>query len=119
MGGRVTARSAAISWHHQHEAADRRTQIVCEEHGIDITSHRVRQLCLADWVVNDVIVALDCQIYDTLTRIKPLSSEAKIVLFASPKGIHDPFFGGRTGFEKMFREIDNGMIPFLESINVL
>lgn len=117
--GKVNVDSAAISWHHRDEAPDKRTQDICIKNGIDISGHRSRQIRWDDWILNDVIVALDNKIYETLQQMKPANSKAKLVLFSPPFGLHDPYFGGRTGFVKMFKDIDNGMLPFLEHIKAM
>ena len=110
----INVDSAAISSHHRNESPDERTQQICLKNGIDISKHRARQIRADDWILFDIIVALDENIFQTLTQMKPTNSHSKLVLFAPPKGIHDPYFGGRTGFKRMYDEIDKGMLPFLK-----
>ena len=114
----VTVDSAAISSHHRNESPDERTQQICRKNGIDISNHRARQIRRDDWLLFDYIIALDENIYSTLEQMKPSDSKSNLVLFSPPNGIHDPYFGGRTGFKKMFDEIQSGMIPFLEQNNI-
>lgn len=113
VGDSIKVDSAAISFHHRNESPDERTQDICMKHNIDVSSHRSRQIRRDDWMLFDVIAALDKNNFDALKQMQPSDSKAKLVLFSPPDGIHDPYFGGRTGFAKMFDEIYNGMIPFL------
>lgn len=116
--GAIIADSAAISAHHRNESPDERTQAVCLKHNVDISNHRARQIRADDWVLFDYIVALDEAIYNTLLQMRPQNAKGQVVLYAPPHGIHDPYFGGRTGFSKMFDDIVSTMPQFLQQNNI-
>ena len=110
--------SAAISSHHRNESPDERTQAICLKHNVDISQHRARQIRADDWLLFDFVVALDENIYKTLIQMKPINSKAQVLLYAPPHGIHDPYFGGRTGFSKMYQDIVSTMPEFLKQNNI-
>ncbi|EAY00520.1 low molecular weight phosphotyrosine protein phosphatase, putative [Trichomonas vaginalis G3] len=116
--GSVMVDSAAISSHHRNESPDERTQAICLKHNVDISQHRARQIRADDWLLFDFVVALDENIYKTLIQMKPINSKAQVLLYAPPHGIHDPYFGGRTGFSKMYQDIVSTMPEFLKQNNI-
>ena len=112
--GEVEAHSASTSSWHRNECPDERSQEICQKHGIDISGHRARPIRNDDWEYFDVIAALDPNVYKVLESMKPSDDvKAKLVLFNSPNGVADPYYGGRLGFQKMFTQIYNTMGQFL------
>ncbi|EAY05694.1 low molecular weight phosphotyrosine protein phosphatase, putative [Trichomonas vaginalis G3] len=110
--GSIKTDSAGISNHHVNEQADERVFEIVSQHGIDISKHRARQIRADDWMLFDYIVALDQKVYDVLLNMRPNTSISKVVLYGN---IRDPYFCGRTGFHKMYEEIETVMPKFLES----
>ena len=115
----INIASAGTSRWHRNECPDDRSQEICLKHGIDISGHRARQIRSDDWRIFDVIAALDETVYETLISLRPENANAKVVLFNSPKGIADPYYGGRTGFQKMFDQIFHCMKSFLEENSLM
>ena len=113
IGDYVHAESCSTSSWHRNECPDERSQEICIKHGIDISGHKSRVIRNDDWSRFDVIAALDENVLQTLQTMKVADSKAKLVLFNSPEGIPDPYYGGRRGFQKMFNQIDEVMLPFL------
>ena len=111
--------SASTSSWHRNEGPDERAQEICLKHGIDITGHRSRPIRSDDWSRFDIIAALDDSCFQTLEQAKPSDAHAKVVLFNPPNGIADPYYGGRTGFQKMFDQIFKTMQNFLEDNDLL
>ena len=112
--GEVDAQSASTSSWHRNECPDERSQEICQKHGIDISGHRARAIRNDDWEYFDVIAALDQKVLETLSGMRPQNSTAKLLLFNAPDGVGDPYYGGRTGFQKMFQQIYNAMGDFLK-----
>jgi protein-tyrosine phosphatase len=111
--GAVRAESAGSCGYHVGEPPDERTQRVCRENGIDISTKRARQIRLDDWTKFTVIAALDHSIRSDLEKLRPPGATAKLVLFNAPGGIEDPYFGKIEGFRRMFQTIAKAMQPFL------
>jgi protein-tyrosine-phosphatase len=112
-GDKLIVASASTSPTHVNETADDRTIDVCSKHGIDIRSHRAKQMTSFDWSQFDVVAALDDNVLSILNRLKPADTKAMVVLFNQPDGIADPYYGGRVGFQKMFDQISEKMKPCL------
>lgn len=112
---RIKSDSAAISAHHVNEQADERAIEIVKEHGIDMSQHRVRQIRYDDWLLYDYIVALDKKVYNALKNMKPNTSKTHIVLLGD---IKDPYFSGRSGFQKMYDEIAKSMPSFMAQNNL-
>lgn len=117
--GDVDAQSASTSSWHRNECPDERSQEICQKHGIDISNHRARAIRNDDWEYFDVIAALDQKVLETLSEMRPPNSTAKLLLFNSPDGVGDPYYGGRSGFQKMFQQIYNAMGNFLLDNNLI
>ena len=109
----ILVESASTSSYHRNECPDERSQDICMKHGIDISGHRARSLRSDDWSRFDVIAALDDNVFQILQGARPADAKAKLVLFNPPNGIADPYYGGRSGFKKMFNQISEAMMPFL------
>ena len=109
----ILVESASTSSYHRNECPDERSQDICMKHGIDISGHRARSLRSDDWQRFDVIAALDENVFQILQGARPADAKAKLVLFNPPNGIADPYYGGRSGFKKMFNQIAEAMMPFL------
>ena len=117
--GEVDAQSASTSSWHRNECPDERSQEICQKHGIDISGHRARAIRNDDWEYFDVIAALDQKVLETLSEMRPPNSTAKLLLFNAPDGVGDPYYGGRSGFQKMFQQIYNAMGDFLLNNNLI
>lgn len=111
--------SAGTSSFHQHESPDERAQEICNKFDIDISSHRSHLIRATDWSRYNVIAALDDNILQILKSKQPTDSKAKLVLFNAPNGIADPYYGGRTGFRKMFDQLHESMSKFLKDNDLI
>lgn len=116
---KIKISSSAIAQFHLNESPDFRIQNVCFKNGIDISNHRAKLIRKTDWFQYNFIVALDPHVFDVLQRMKPLDSNAKILLFNAPNGIVDPYYDGKMAFVKMFREIQMNMEKFLIENNIV
>lgn len=116
---KIKVSSAAMTYFHLNESADSRIQKVCAKNGIDISHHRSKQMRKIDWYTYDYIVALDDEIFQILQETKPPICKSRILLFNTPYGICDPYYGGRIAFSQMFNEIKINMEPFLRENNLV
>ena len=111
----ITVDSAGTCGFHSGQSPDTRSQKVCKENGVNIGTHRARQVTRNDWTKFTVLAALDQSVYDTLKGQRPSNATAKLALFNAPKGIDDPYYGGQDGFNRMYKEIEAAMPEFLRS----
>jgi protein-tyrosine-phosphatase len=87
---------------------------VCQENGIDITSHERRCFEIEDWNRWSVLAAVDPGIYSWIEQTEPAQITAKLVLFAGPDGVDDPFGGTLETYRAMFRTVQGAMESFLK-----
>lgn len=106
--------SAATGVWHVGEMPDVRARRVAHKHGLDIGSCIARQLCEADFVRFDHIIALDAGHLRALRRLAPESKKDKIRLLLDyvperqGEEISDPFYGKEVDFETAWQEIALG-----------
>ena len=104
--------SAGTGDYHIGQPPDARSVLVAEKNGLDITEQRCRQFIPEDFDKFDLIFAMDKNNYDNVVALA--SSERDIkkvkllleVLNTSTKEVPDPYFGGKSGFEVIYRMID-------------
>ncbi|WP_106754554.1 low molecular weight protein-tyrosine-phosphatase [Pannonibacter carbonis] len=112
--------SAGTGAWHQGEAPDPRSIAVAARHGIDISGQKARQVIGADFSRFDLILAMDGSNLSDLKRMMPAQATATVRLFldAPPCDVPDPYYGGPTGFETVFRMVEDGARRVAEEIGI-
>ena len=114
--------SAGTGNYHLGQPPDRRAIAAAAQRGIDIGGLRARQVIPFDIERFDYIIAMDRDnVYD-LEAIAPLGARGKIRLFMefakhrqSPN-IPDPYYGGRSGFDRALDMIEDASRGLLADI---
>jgi protein-tyrosine phosphatase len=109
----VRVASAGIAVVVPGKSADWRSHSICLENNINISEHKTRKMARTDWTNFSVIAGLDPIVMTTLTRWRPPTATAKLVLFNAPNGVDDPYFGDYDAFREMFQVIHHEMPRFL------
>ncbi len=119
----LTVDSAGTAAYHSGERPDRRSQEVAKKHGIDISGQRARQFERSDFEVFDRIFVMDPSNYDNVVSLASNNKEAKKVELILNKlypgkdlPVPDPYYGGRDGFENVFRMLDASCEKIIEEI---
>lgn len=132
LGERVDLRveSAGTDAYHVGEEADERTVEVCRRHGVPI-SCVARRLRPSDYTSFDYILAMDSGHLGYMTRShRPASNDAgrhaHIALFgaydpslapgAKAQSIADPYYGGKSGFERSYEQCVTYASGFLDHL---
>jgi protein-tyrosine phosphatase len=109
------------SWH-VGERADARSTLIAEQHGIELDS-RARQVQPEDFERFDYIIAMDRDNLHTLERMSETNgSGARIELLrryeAERDGdeVPDPYYGGASGFESVFKMVKRSCSGLLERL---
>lgn len=96
------------SWH-IGDAPDSRSIEVAHRNGVDISKQRARQLQAKDLDDFDLILAMDAQNYQDISRIATTAEQREkiklITSFAYPnknKAVPDPYYGKMKNFEEVF-----------------
>jgi len=104
----VQVDSAGTHAYHVGEPPDRRAQEAARRRGVDLSSLRARRIAPEDFAHFDYILAMDQDNYLSLLEICPPGYEGKLQLYMdyAPelriREVPDPYYGGPTGFERVF-----------------
>lgn len=97
------------------KAADHRAVATARANGIDISSHRARQVRLDDFSKFDMIVAMDRQNAANLCKTAPPHLKHKVRLLGEDTEIADPYHGNEAGFRTAFTMIEQGCMELIRS----
>jgi len=113
LGLKVEADSAGFETFHRGDPADRRSVAVAAEHGIDLTRHIARMFTVRDFDQYDRIYVMDRVNYnDVMGLARDTADEQKVdfilnlVTPGEDRVVPDPWYGGKEGFEKVFRMLE-------------
>lgn len=106
--------SAGTSRGHKGEAPDKRSIAVAKKHDIDISEQRSRALTDADFEEFDYIYVMDGSNYnDVINRTITDEQKAKVIkimdeVFPGENlDVPDPYYGGKSGFDNVYRMLDH------------
>jgi protein-tyrosine phosphatase len=112
--------SAGTGGWHVGEAPDRRSVEVAARHGIDISAQQARKFVAGDLERFDEVLYMDlinltaiCQLGAGPARVGLLLDE---VAGSSGDQVPDPYYGGRDGFEQVFRMVDQACGSLLDRV---
>ncbi|MCG6868009.1 MAG: low molecular weight phosphotyrosine protein phosphatase [Gammaproteobacteria bacterium] len=114
--------SAGTHAYHIGHPPDTRAQSAAESRGYDIRSQRARQAGDFDISAFDYIVAMDSDNLQHLREMSPPGEEGKIRLLLDfgdgrpGREVPDPYYGGRSGFERVLDLVEQGSRGLLEYI---
>ena len=118
---RFSCESRGTGGWHQGEGADSRTSANARKHGLDLSSHRARQVTVEDLQSFDLIVAMDRRNLRDLQQLAPGLSE-KIFLLRdydpedTGRDVPDPYQGGVEGFETVYQIVSRCCDAFLAAL---
>lgn len=113
--------SAGTSAYHVGEPANSKSQRTANEHGIELNS-RARQFESFDLDYFDLILAMDSENLSNVKSIVNGNHEHKIGMlrdFDPDPGngeVPDPYYGGREGFENVFRIVKRSCERLLDKL---
>ena len=116
LGERYRVDSAGTAAYHEGEAPDRRTLAVLRKHGIGLHS-RARQVRREDFDEYDWILAMDQSNYRNLMRVCPDHRTDRVHKTLDPVGggdVQDPYYGGPSGFDDNFAELERALNAWLD-----
>lgn len=114
--------SAGTHAYHEGETPDHRSMDAARKRGYDMSSIRAQKISKADFEKVDIFLAMDVEHLEMLTKIKPASSDAEIMLFLecsqsfSGQGVPDPYYGKEDGFSFVLDMIEEGADTFLNKM---
>mgnify|MGYP006275219761 CR=1 FL=1 len=118
----LAARAGAAGWHfssaglkdkHAGDTADPRSIEACAARGYDLTAFRCREITAADFMTNDLILAMDRDNQAQLEARRPAGNAVPIRLFLGDREVPDPYYGGDEGFVAMMLQVEEGVRALL------
>jgi protein-tyrosine phosphatase len=106
--------SAGTHAYHIGEPPDARSQAAAKARGVDISSHRGRQVQAEDFHGFDYVLAMDAANLKRLQVLRPREARAELKLLleyapaASRREVPDPYYGGAGGFEQVLDLVEEG-----------
>jgi protein-tyrosine phosphatase len=107
--------SAGLKDKHAGDSADPRSIAACAARGYDLTAFRCREITAADFMANDLILAMDRDNAAQLEARRPPGSAAPVRLFLGDREVPDPYYGGDDGFGAMMLQIEEGVRRLLRT----
>ncbi|MDO4728571.1 MAG: low molecular weight protein-tyrosine-phosphatase [Bacteroidota bacterium] len=105
--------SAGTGGWHKGESPDKRSVEVAKTNGIDISKQRARQIQKSDFQYFDYIYVMDKSNYADVLALAPnqeVANKVNMILNEvqphSDKDVPDPYYGGKDGFEKVYKMLD-------------
>lgn len=114
--------SAGTHAYHVGDPPDLRSQEAAKARGIDIGTHRGRQVGFEDFLAFDYVLAMDQANLRRLEAIRPRDSRAELRLLldyapdAALKEVPDPYYGAAGGFERVLDLVEVGGRGLLNEI---
>jgi len=116
----IAVESAGTADYHIGDLPDPRTRAAARARGVELRS-RARQLTADQLARYDYVLAMDESNLRDLRALAPAAARAKLYLFRSfdpdaPPGaaVPDPYYGGPSGFERVFDICEAGCRGFLD-----
>lgn len=116
--------SAGTGDYHVGEFADQRSVIVAKKNNIDISAHSARQFKQSDFTTYDLIYAMDTSNFKNILKLARNDEDRKKVILlmnevlpGEEMSVPDPYFGGRHGFDNVYRMIDQACDKIIDRLN--
>lgn len=114
--------SAGTHAYHVGNPPDNRALVAGERRGIELHDLRARRVSPEDFDLFDYVLAMDLDNYENLSVICPPGYETRLRMFMDyaphlqiPE-VPDPYYGGASGFERVFDLVEEAAKGLLEEI---
>lgn len=109
--------SAGTADYHVGRGAEPRSTAVAAAHGYDLSTHRARQVCGADFVRFDHVLAMDRANLQALQRFRPGQRGVEPRLFLGEDELPDPYYGTHADFERVVALAHDGVAALLARLH--
>lgn len=118
----VQTDSAGTHAYHVGNPPDVRALATAERRGIELHDLRARRVAVEDFDLFDYVLAMDQDNFQILSTICPPGYETRLRMFMEfaphlkiPE-VPDPYYGGTSGFERVFDMVEEAARGLLEDI---
>ena len=118
----ISVDSAGTHAYHVGSGPDKRAMETARRRGIDLSDLIARRVAPEDFDAFDYVVCMDQDNYLSLSEICPRQHVEKIHLFMDfapamrTREVPDPYYGGPSGFERVFDLVEAAAEGLLEEI---
>jgi len=122
----IASDSAGTSDYHIGEAPDKRTINNAKQNGLEL-HHKVRQVSMTDFDEFDYIITMDSKNFKDVSdlMLDHPNPKAELVMMRNfdddesrdSIDVPDPYFGGESGFQKVYGILYRSMLNFIENIS--
>jgi protein-tyrosine phosphatase len=119
VADRYTVDSAGTGGWHQGDRPDRRSIATAQNHGVDISRQRARQIKTEDFNDFDLILAMDRANMAELRRMAPQAENIRLfgdLALETGEEIPDPYYGGSNGFALVYARLFAGCRKLLDAL---
>lgn len=122
LEGRIETDSAGTHAYHVGEPPDTRAMATAEARGVMLHDLRARKVTVEDFALFDYVLAMDQANLAALQELCPPGAESRLHLFMDfaadypEQEVPDPYYGGATGFERVFDMVDEAAQGLLAEI---
>lgn len=122
LAEKILVDSAGTHAYHVGQPPDLRSQETARRRGVDLSGQRARRVSEKDFEDFDYVLAMDKDNYLMLEEICPPGCESKLRLFLefAPElpetEVPDPYYGGASGFERVYDLVDMAARGLLKEI---
>lgn len=122
LGEHIQVDSAGTHAYHVGEPPDPRSQETARRRGVDLSGQKARRVSERDFEEFDYVLAMDKDNYLLLQDICPPGRESRLRLFLdfAPElpetEVPDPYYGGASGFERVYDLVEAAARGLLEEI---
>lgn len=119
-----TIDSCAVTDWNIGRPADERASFVCKENGLDLASHRARQIQISDFYNFDLIVVMDRGNEQAVNKLRPVDAVAKVMKVTefdqagskSASDLEDPYHGDMNTFRTTYKKLDHLLSRFVKDL---
>lgn len=122
LADQVVIDSAGTAAWHIGKSPDARATVAAATRGYDLSGLRGRQVCAADFVTFDYVLAMDEANLANLLDECPPEYRAKVRLFLSfssrwpGQAVPDPYYGGADGFDHVLDMVEDAAEGVLRTL---
>jgi protein-tyrosine phosphatase len=122
LADKVTVHSAGTERYHIGHPADPRATRTSKKFGVDISTHKARQVAAHDFHTYDRIFSMAVDVQNELVRLAPKDLQHKATLFmdliapGQNQSVPDPWYGDEQGFAPVYELIHKGCERIVEEI---
>lgn len=119
LGDSFTVDSAGTGDWHVGQKPDDRAIAISKKYGIDISNQKARQIQIEDFEKYDLIYVMDKSNYSNVIALAKNDEHKEKVrmILKEERSVPDPYFGDESGFDEVFKLLDEITTDIVSEIN--